>query len=104
MSKSSRKGDRREKEWADLWDGTKISRKGYQGPDVITPPLHINKLAKWEVKSAENLPLWFIGVNKDGDEGWITQMEREGADALAFRQNYGDWYIIVRADKLEDDC
>lgn len=92
MSKSSRKGDRREHEWAEKVGGEKISRKGYEGPDVISPPIHLTKaMMRWEVKSKEDLPDWLVG-----EEGWLGQMEREGADALVFRQNRKPWYMIVR--------
>lgn len=95
MSKSSRKGARREREWADKWNGHKVSRLGYEGPDVVTPSLNLTEpLRVWEVKSKEALPKWLVD--------WLEQVDREGADALAFRQNRGDWYVIIRADRLEE--
>lgn len=104
MSKSSRKGNRREHEWANLVGGEKKSRLGYKGPDVHSLPMKLTRrLEYWEVKSDEKLPLWLIGVNASGEEGWLTQMEREGADAVVFRQNRGKWYMIVPLpDPVED--
>ena len=98
MSKSSRKGDRREHQWADEIGGEKLSRKGYEGPDVKSAPVHLlTPLMNWEVKSKEALPNWLVGKPEKGqEEGWLTQMEREGADALVFRQNRGPWYMIVQ--------
>lgn len=101
MSKSSRKGDSRENERAADTGGEKVSRKGYEGADVVHPPLVLRSpLRICEVKSKEDLPLWLVGVDKNGNEGWITQMEREGADYIAFRQNRQPWYVIMRADRL----
>lgn len=95
MSKSSRKGAYRENQWAKFIGGEKLSRLGYEGPDVKSPPLHLMKpLALWEVKSREALPDWLVGT-----EGWIGQMKREGADAIVFRQNRGSWYIIVEINE-----
>ena len=99
MSKQSRKGDLREHEWAGECDGIKISRKGYEGPDVQSLPTRIKKVFRfWEVKSTEDLPKWLVG-----EEGWLGQMEREGADAVVFRQNRKGWYLItpISADDLE---
>lgn len=91
MSKSSRKGDLRENEFATLIGGKKISRKGYEGPDVESPPLRFGRtFSLWEVKSKEDLPAWLAGP-----EGWLGQMKREGADAVVFRQNRGEWYAII---------
>lgn len=91
LSKSSRKGDRREHEWAHVVGGEKLSRKGYEGPDVKSDPLELRKVFEyWEVKSTEDLPLWLVG-----DEGWIGQMHREGADAVVFRQNRKQWYLLT---------
>ena len=96
MSKSSRKGNRRELEFAEFIGGEKLSRLGYEGPDVGSKPMHLTKPFRlWEVKSAEDLPLWLVGP-----EGWLGQMEREGADGLVFRQNRKPWYLIV---KIEED-
>lgn len=95
MTKQSRKGDKREHEWARFISGKKVSRKGYEGPDVISNPLHLQKpLTVWEVKSREELPNWFAGP-----EGWLGQMHREGADAVVFRQNRKGWYMIVKIDE-----
>ena len=92
MSKSSRKGYLREQEWADLVGGKKMSRLGYEGPDVISPNKRFTpNLSVWEVKSKEDLPAWLVGP-----EGWLGQMEREGADAIVFRQNRKPWYMIVK--------
>lgn len=95
MSKSSRKGNYRENQWAKFIGGKKLSRLGYEGPDVESKPLHLMKpLRLWEVKSREAMPEWLVGT-----EGWIGQMKREGADALIFRQNRGNWYMLVEIEK-----
>lgn len=95
MSKSSRKGAYRERQWAKFVNGEKMSRLGYEGPDVKSKPLHLMKpLMSWEVKSREALPDWLVGT-----EGWLGQMKREGADALVFRQNRGNWYMIVEIEE-----
>ena len=52
---------------------------------VLSAPLEV-----WEVKRTERLRIWAA----------IDQAERAGADALAFRRNRGDWYVVVRADQL----
>ena len=99
MTKQSQKGDRREHEWASIVGGEKISRKGYEGPDVRSEPLQMVKsFEHWEVKSTEALPNWLVGP-----EGWLGQMEREGADAVVFRQNRKQWYLItpITAGELE---
>lgn len=94
MSKSSRKGALRENEWARKVGGEKVSRLGYEGPDVESPPKVLNrKLRKWEVKSKEDLPDWFAGP-----DGWIGQMRREGADAIVFRRNRDNWFLLVELD------
>lgn len=91
MSKSSRKGDRREHEWAFIVGGEKLSRKGYEGPDVKSDPMKIDKVFEyWEVKSKEAMPAWLVGP-----DGWIGQMQREGADAVVFRQNHKQWYLLT---------
>lgn len=92
MSKgSTRKGNRRENEWATLIGGKKLSRLGYEGPDVQSDPLQIVKSFElWEIKSKEAMPEWLVG-----DKGWIGQMHREGADAIVFRQNRGQWYLLT---------
>lgn len=95
MSRQSRKGDRREREWADLNGGVKLSRKGYEGPDVATPPLRLNRVfTRWEVKSKEDLPKWLAD--------WMGQMGRYGNVPLVFRQNRKPWFMLVRVDPATD--
>lgn len=103
MSRASRKGDVREHEWANEWGGKKLSKKGYEGPDVKTPPLVLAEpMTIWEVKSKEDLPLWLVGESETRDKrGWIPQMEKDGSHGIAFRQNYKDWYFIARGSQLE---
>lgn len=100
MSKSSRKGDRRELEFATKFLGHakyKLSRKGYKGPDVGAKPLRLKKVFTFfEIKSKEDLPLWLVGDGDADSEGWLAQMDREGADAVVFRQNHKPWYMIVK--------
>lgn len=92
---SRRKGARGEHAWAKLMAGRKISRTGYDGPDVQTPPYKATGLEVWEVKVRETLPAWL--------EGWLEQTVGQGADGLAFKRNRGDWWVIVPADRLERD-
>ncbi len=94
MSKSSRKGARREHEWANLVGGEKKSRLGYEGPDVKSLPMRLTKaFSLWEVKSKESMPAWLVGP-----DGWLGQIEKSGAHAVVFRQNRGRWYMIVPLD------
>lgn len=87
MGKKSRdKGRRGELEWAKKRGGKRISRIGLDGPDVQTPPYQPEPAVLWEVKRPGSLPVWL----KD----YLDQMEREGADALAFREDRGTWYTI----------
>lgn len=77
--------------------GKKHSRKGYEGPDVVSPPMKVAKTFEyWEVKSTEALPNWLVG-----DDGWIGQMHREGADAVVFRQNRKQWYLLTPISAAE---
>ena len=102
MSKSSRKGDLREREFATKFLGDvryKLSRKGYEGPDVGGSTLRLNKLFTWfEVKSKEDLPQWLVGEGEGDKEGWLAQMRREGADAIVFRQNRKPWLLLTEID------
>ena len=98
MSKSSRKGSRRELEWATFIGGEKKSRLGYEGPDVQSLPMKLTKeLRLWEVKSKEAMPAWLVGP-----DGWLGQIAKSGADAVVFRQNNKGWYMIVPISSMND--
>lgn len=95
MTNSRRKGARGEHEWAQqLPGGAKISRTGYEGPDVSSLPLKVSGLTVWEVKRRAALPGWL--------QEWQTQALREHA-AIAFREDRGDWWVMVPAEWLEGD-
>jgi hypothetical protein len=93
MTNSRRKGARGEHAWAKHMNGRKISRTGHIGPDVHTPPYRAAGLEVWEVKVRDTLPAWL--------EEWMEQTVRQDADALAFKRNRGDWWVLVPADRLE---
>lgn len=92
MSKSSRKGANGEREWAEFTGGVKLSRLGYTGPDVLSPPCQVTDLKLWEVKRVLELPKWL--------QAWLDQTVDEGADGLAFRVNNGSWWIAMPASRL----
>ena len=99
MGKKSRnKGRRGELEWAGVTGGERISRIGLDGPDVESPPYQPEPVRLWEVKRVSKIP----AVVRD----WIAQMEREGAEAIAFRQDRDKWFtihpVIVEED-IEDE-
>lgn len=94
MGNSRRKGFRGEHEWATKVGGSKISRTGYDGPDVESPPMSVDGLVLWEVKRVKALPKWL--------DGWLVQARAEGADALAFRQDRDEWWVLVPAHRLEE--
>lgn len=73
-------------EWAEKLGGKRISRIGLDGPDVETPPYQPEPVTVWEVKRPGALPAWL--------REYIEQMEREGAQAIAVREDYGTWYTI----------
>lgn len=84
--KSRNKGRRGELELAEILDGERISRIGLDGPDVKTPPYQPDPVTLWEVKRVAKLPA--------SVRDWIEQMKREGADAIAFREDRGEWFTI----------
>lgn len=92
MPRSSSKGHRGEHAWAKVLEGKKISRRGYEGPDVESPEQTISGLTLWEVKVRASLPVWL--------EDWMDQTKREGAHALAVRRNRGEWWVLVPASSL----
>ena len=94
MSKSSRKGAGGEREWAAFVGGEKLSRLGYEGPDVMSPSYRVTGLAVWEVKRIKLLPKWFVA--------WLTQSLR--ADALVFRQDNDRWWVVIPASRLVPDA
>lgn len=61
--------------------GRKVSRTGYPGPDVEGADGTV-----YEVKRLRTLPVLLAG--------WLTQAKTEGADAVAFRADHGEWYVV----------
>jgi len=91
-TRSRRKGKAGEREWAKHMGGKVVSRIGQGSPDVETPPLFIAGLALWETKRLEELPAWLVD--------WQEQTIAEGADALAFRPDRGEWWLLIPASRL----
>ena len=92
MVNSRDKGRRGEREFAKLFDGVRISEPGRPGPDVRTPPLVLAEaLEVFEVKWSNR---WRL-------REWLKQAEREGADAIAFREDRGPWYVLFPASRLQ---
>lgn len=92
MARSNPKGARGEKEWAAYVSGVKVSRRGYEGPDVESPPARVGPLTVWEVKLRKTLPAWL--------EDWMAQVQQHDAHAVAFRRNRGEWWILAPASLL----
>ena len=91
---SRNKGRRGELEWAKYVGGRRCNDEGLPGHDVESDPLGIwPGISKWEVKRP--------GTMLVGLKNWIDQMEKEGSDAVAFREDNGRWYIIVPAERLD---
>ena len=91
-TRSRRKGKAGEREWAKFTDGKVVSRIGQGSPDVETPPLCVVGLRLWETKRLEELPIWL--------QEWQEQTIAEGADGLAFRQDRGEWWVLIPAARL----
>lgn len=96
MSNST--GARYEREYATLRGGSKISRLGYEGPDVLmSDPLGVTGLRVAEVKYRRRLPLWL--------EEWHEEIDRKGADYLVYRRARGPWMALLPESRLEVlDC
>lgn len=87
---SRRKGVAGEREWATRVGGSKVSRTGYAGWDVDSPPVWLaGPLRKWEVKRRGTLPAMLTA--------WMAQCEDEDADAVAFRGDWGAWWVLIPA-------
>lgn len=82
MPKSNRKGRRGELQLADRLGGKRVSKIGQEGPDVRD-----RHGRYWEAKWEKKLPQWLLRR--------LSQARREGAHALAVRQNYDDWIVIM---------
>ena len=91
-TRSRRKGKAGEREWAKFTDGKVVSRIGQGSPDVETSPLYVVGLRLWETKRLEELPIWL--------QEWQEQTIAEGADGLAFRQDRGEWWVLIPAASL----
>ena len=92
MARSNAKGTRGELSWAERVNGKKLSRRGYEGADVASPPWTIEPMSIWEVKLRAEFPGWL--------EDWMTQVIAEGAHGLAMRRNYGEWWLLIPASRL----
>jgi hypothetical protein len=93
MPNSRSKGYRLERQFADKLGGKRIARSGYPGPDVKTPPQILDQpITTWEIKGLAGLPKWLLN--------WQEQMVREGADAIAFRQDNDRWWVMFPLAKL----
>jgi hypothetical protein len=91
---SRNKGRRGELEWAKYVGGDRDNDEGLGGHDVVSKPLGIFPgLVKWEVKRPGKL---LAGVRV-----WMDQCEREGADAVAFREDGGKWWVLMPAERLD---
>lgn len=101
MAKKSRvKGQRGQNEWAKFVGGTVLARAGYDGADVESPPMVIRDLTLWEVKRRKALPQWL--------RDWMYQAEMQvvgttAAIALAFREDHGEWWLLIPASELLSD-
>jgi hypothetical protein len=87
-SKSRRKGQRREREFAKLIEGRRIPLSGAQeGFENDVQGLGLN----WEVKARKN---GFQTLYK-----WLED-EREKPDALALKADRKDWLVVMKLDKF----
>jgi hypothetical protein len=98
--KSRQKGRTGENDWAKKTGGERISEAGMPGPDVKTPGLWFGPHYLAEVKR----PAKIVGQLRE----YIEQMEGEGADHLAFREDRGEWYVVLKAEphmyvEIEED-
>lgn len=91
---SNSKGSRYEHMYAKHRNGRKISRLGYPGPDVEVPELEAGPFTMVEVKYRGTLPAWL--------EGWQEEVERKGADYLAFKRARGDWWVLMPESRLRE--
>jgi hypothetical protein len=84
-NRSRRKGAGGEREWAKVCGGRKISRTGYDGPDVEGRDLEL-----YEVKRPGS------GVTKL--HAAIEQGQEEGAPLVAIRQDGAPWVVAMSAE------
>ena len=71
-----------ENEFAKLVLGKRISRTGERGGDVMDFDGQT-----WEVKRTKALPALL--------RGWIEQANRQGDYGVAFREDHGQWYLLI---------
>lgn len=92
---SNRRGNYAEKDLAKrLPEGRKVSERGKPGHDVESAPVNLSRpIVRWEAKYMKALPGWL--------RSWLQQAEEESA-ALAFKENYGRWYVVVPLDHFEE--
>ena len=89
-NRSRVKGRRGEQEWARETGGVR-RRIGVPGHDVTSPPWTRFGVTDWEVKRVERLPAVL--------RGWLEQTVGEGAEALAFREDRGGWWVCIPWDE-----
>lgn len=68
--------------FAEAIGGIRISRTGEPGPDVEGPDGRL-----YEIKLLRSLPALL--------RSWIEQKEREGAVAVGFKEDRGEWFILT---------
>lgn len=86
MPNNRSRGRRGENEFAERYDGKRISRTGEPGSDVLGP-----KGRTWEVKRIKALPVRI--------KAWLTQAQEQGDYGVAFREDRGKWYVIIEASE-----
>ena len=88
------KGRRNELKWAKYVGGKRANDEGLPGIDVTSPPVTVYPpFQHWEVKVLAKLPALL--------RKWMLQMTTEGADAVVFREDNGEWWVMFRAERLD---
>ncbi|SDI15449.1 hypothetical protein SAMN05192534_12349 [Alteribacillus persepolensis] len=91
MGKPSRdKGQRREREFAELMNGEKVPQSGAAGGNFSNDVRALG--LEWEVKAKK--------------DGWKTiykwlEDEREKPDALALKADRKDWLVVMKAEDFK---
>lgn len=89
MPLSRAKGRRGELDYIRRWGGARISKLGEAGPDVVDAWGNVV-----EIKRLVRLP---VALRK-----WLTQAADEGAHLVAFREDKGEWYVLMTASHFYD--
>lgn len=87
---NNRKGRRGELEWAQKVEGQRISQQGVAGPDVQDKHGRL-----WEVKRVKRLP--------ESIKMHLRQAYREGAHAVAIREDRGRWIVMMWYDSYMEN-